>query len=1406
MRWKGDLQRTQEIVASGPQPVQPSEHPSKLLIGAGITAGIAASGFIPVGRGKRMWDYYLSALRSVETGSPGAVLRTFRLSEMLSPLESWKSMTIAPHLIGSGGVYGKYLRKTLGDIPEGVSIRGFGSVMGEVRARDNRLVGYALNAASGTHRGEAIADYYARISGIKVPEGLSMSEGALFAEWQSFHRKTGISFQDWKDLPENRVRQPRVALISRLRGKVKIFGKDVQLSTKASKRLARAELVTNYLRAKTAATVGRLNNLLQKPFEIPVLGKALEKIPFIKSMAIEPGTATQMWGRYVKKGIAAGLVWKGLEYYDYLRANNQPASVAAGTLGGAALGGLLLKKGITPFGVRGAITGAAAGLYSAISPRFEHGLFHGAASFVTDMNLTRARFSDFVGLTDQLQSQEQITPGLLGPGAALAAIGAGAMIAGVTSYGAMAAEAAGIRLERQVPYHEIVDQLRIERKKKFADKWAAGIGKRLRRVPFIGKHLAAIKSPMAAGALAGLGVWAAVSSTAALLSGNVLAAIPGAGLLGTTDTEEQLQKWYSGEEEVPIRKGRWWEFGRSTAYEGGRIQYYRPHFMARLKSRAFQKGLWGTEEERWKYDPALHPLKAIFGPDEWKYAYELKHQYDRPAPLTGTYFEDVPFVGPLLAGTVGKLLKPRKLVRADEWVLGQDRLKHHPGRPESEPAYELGGLPPGSPVLPDTPSQLFNELMYRRREAVGLVGFAEGAIQKAITGREEFAANQQTIATMGRETGSEYWLWKHLNLGGGFFTTEAVRRFIPRTRSYLDRYNPLKADLPSWMPEDYFLDYEYGNPWDKIPEAEIRLPGAGLAALHPELEGVDPEAYPLAWRTKILGDVAMWSKEYKRVMKQAWSQRHKMAASHRQMVETTKRQVKAKKIRREFDEYKFRESELERRQVTVKEVISPREIITEEFGGMRVVLQGVGATKNMEESMNAARERLEGKQVELAMSSLESRRYYGEGRMRAVAMLGDIDYGREMAEAGYTEESELEKEFRQLRYGKGEGLAGDIGELYSRAILTPVEQLTPMSFPSKFYRHRSALEEYIATEAIGTGNAFWDRPIENFLRPAKEMGEYKLGEREIPEETVTRRAVIEYFDILKYVKEQKLAKKALDDREYSEYAKRLREAKKTMFGVNPFANPANVMMTLPRRERDFFAAFVDAKTEEDREQILSLVPREEQRIYLSQWARQEAAAIKAKKDANIATKEDDATLSRIVTAVRSEGMTHDEALEQLWMQETGGEVPFAEWLRSKKLEQFFLTRSLPGPDWIGWHPSVDLQDIEVKYVQNEGLDHHDFDLWGDRVKSLARKPYIDEVAINALTSVDDLTASLQEESEMIQNAKAMGAFMGSDDSDIMVSRVGANIGSQFDMDVRDGRRSMLINAYDKMGAKTLKDY
>src|SRR5271157_3214501 len=72
--------------------------------------------------------------------------------------------------------------------------------------------------------------------------------------------------------------------------------------------------------------------------------------------------------------------------------------------------------------------------------------------------------------------------------------------------------------------------------------------------------------------------------------------------------------------------------------------------------------------------------------------------------------------------------------------------------------------------------------------------------------------------------------------------------------------------MPSWLPgDDYLTNFRVGDPFVKVDDGYARLPGAGYEALHPELEGVNPEDYPNITKMSILGDVAPYSVEYRRV-------------------------------------------------------------------------------------------------------------------------------------------------------------------------------------------------------------------------------------------------------------------------------------------------------------------------------------------------------------------------------------------------------------------------------------------------------------------------------------------------------------------------------------------------------------
>ena len=68
-------------------------------------------------------------------------------------------------------------------------------------------------------------------------------------------------------------------------------------------------------------------------------------------------------------------------------------------------------------------------------------------------------------------------------------------------------------------------------------------------------------------------------------------------------------------------------------------------------------------------------------------------------------------------------------------------------------------------------------------------------------------------------------------LGSGFM--EITRRFFPNTDKSRVSYNPLRNNMPDWIPDTY----HYGDPYVQIPKGEMRLPGKGYEAmydLHPD--------------------------------------------------------------------------------------------------------------------------------------------------------------------------------------------------------------------------------------------------------------------------------------------------------------------------------------------------------------------------------------------------------------------------------------------------------------------------------------------------------------------------------------------------------------------------------------------
>ena len=181
------------------------------------------------------------------------------------------------------------------------------------------------------------------------------------------------------------------------------------------------------------------------------------------------------------------------------------------------------------------------------------------------------------------------------------------------------------------------------------------------------------------------------------------------------------------------------------------------------------------------------------------------------------------------------------------------------------------------------------------------------------------------------------------------------------------------------------------------------------------------------------------------------------------------------------------------------------------------------------------------------------------------------------------------------------------------------------------------------------------------------------------------------------------------------------ESEKTLYGYDPGEPLQNALGALPKKERDYVNKFLKAP-ERERQEILEVVPGYVRRILQSSW-----------------------------------GMEVDEKPE---------------------LEEMFAEYGLPDADWMGWDPRADLDNIQLKVVQREGLDQSDFNMWGDDEQ---------QAAMVQDSQVPSMKQKMRPEL-VEQKLKTILGEAGFRDLQISVEGVQAS-GIQMDVNVRKDRRA-----------------
>lgn len=247
----------------------------------------------------------------------------------------------------------------------------------------------------------------------------------------------------------------------------------------------------------------------------------------------------------------------------------------------------------------------------------------------------------------------------------------------------------------------------------------------------------------------------------------------------------------------------------------------------------------------------------------------------------------------MLASNSGAVNTARQLVR-NQSAAGNDLLAAAAYRrvPISNKVQPIQFGPPAGPGI--IPSKIVSsglpiksgskefqsgELGYRLQETFGIYGFAGGNIRSALGfGSYDFEPDKSVLQSASKAYGTTRAFWD-LSLGGlgdvplqsegalgNIEASEIVRRFIPKERTNVNFINPIKNTMGKQYPflpnSSNFIDFTTGDPFTKVKEGELRLPGVGYERFNRIYSDTNGR-YGAVNQLDILADVAPYSKEFR---------------------------------------------------------------------------------------------------------------------------------------------------------------------------------------------------------------------------------------------------------------------------------------------------------------------------------------------------------------------------------------------------------------------------------------------------------------------------------------------------------------------------------------------------------------
>lgn len=318
------------------------------------------------------------------------------------------------------------------------------------------------------------------------------------------------------------------------------------------------------------------------------------------------------------------------------------------------------------------------------------------------------------------------------------------------------------------------------------------------------------------------------------LIGTSVGVILGGGPLGIfgdwniAKGREEVIKELTGEKEVEVRKGRFWELS-SGYFLGNKTSYFRPHMYALQKAR-YQRG------SNYIGNDPFEQLVSYVDPS----VYARKHYLTRPYPVSYGLLSNLPILG----GIAGELGGPAymhedflgemadsALLRSRTALPGSTSVQGAPGESvQSTGSYYGGSIVGGASRNLTVPEEGFGTVVDETADNIldiaGLRGFLVGSAISGTFGsatgfgggvRLESANSIASVSKM-------YW---EKELGGIIGMSEGIRRILPNpSTGGVEYWNEIPNIMPNWLPgKDSFIDFQVGDAYNKVQYGEVRLPG-----------------------------------------------------------------------------------------------------------------------------------------------------------------------------------------------------------------------------------------------------------------------------------------------------------------------------------------------------------------------------------------------------------------------------------------------------------------------------------------------------------------------------------------------------------------------------------------------------